>query len=263
MEITGEPLLRTRIEIPSELRLKEEVEGRILDFGGDIRIGDLRNAGTADFLVYRSIEGAHDGGMLWDMETGSFARFAHVYVNFLDGRVPWLRIETRPLMRYCELAEKRSLNMLNAEDILKVKGEEVLSVTADATIRDALALMVERKVGSTLVAEGDRFVGIWTERDLMRNSLETDFDPRTARIGDYMVTGLRFAPHTDTVYDLMDKFLGLRLRHLLVKKGEEYIGLLSVGDVVKSCLREKTREFEELHAVVSWEYYEEWGYPGR
>ena len=84
MEITGEPLLWTRIEIPSKLRFKEEIEGRILDFGGDIRIGDLRNAGTADFLVYRSIEGAHDGGMLWDMETGAFARLAHVYVNFWD-----------------------------------------------------------------------------------------------------------------------------------------------------------------------------------
>ena len=62
MERTGEPLLQARIEIPSKLRLKEEIEGRILDFGGDIRIGDLRNVGTADFLVYRSIEGAHDGG---------------------------------------------------------------------------------------------------------------------------------------------------------------------------------------------------------
>jgi len=153
--------------------------------------------------------------------------------------------------------------MLNAEDILKIKGEDVLSVTADATIRDALTLMVERKVGSTLVAEDGKFVGIWTERDLMRNSLEEGFDSQTARIGDYMVTGLRFAPHTDTVYELMDKFLGLRLRHLLVKKGEDFIGLLSVGDVVKSCLREKTREFEELHAVVSWEYYEEWGSPSR
>jgi hypothetical protein len=57
----------------------------------------------------------------------------------------------------------------------------------------------------------------------------------------------------------MDKFLGLRLRHLLIKKGEEYIGLLSIGDVIKASLQEKTREFEELHAVISWEYYEEWG----
>jgi len=151
--------------------------------------------------------------------------------------------------------------MQTAEHILGIKGEEIISVAADATICEALQVMVERKVGSTLVTENGRFVGIWTERDLMRNTLDPDFDPRTARIGDYMVTGLRFAPHTDTVYELMDKFLGLRLRHLLIRKGEEFIGLLSIGDVIKVCLQEKTREFEELHAVVSWEYYEEWRYP--
>ena len=151
--------------------------------------------------------------------------------------------------------------MQTAEDILEVKSGEIISVTADATLRTALQLMVERKVGATLVIEEGEYVGIWTERDLMRNSLEADFDPDVARIGDYMVTGLRFAPHTDTVYELMDKFLGLRLRHLLIKKEEAFIGLLSIGDVIKACLQEKTREFEKLHAAVSWEYYEEWRYP--
>lgn len=52
-----------------------------------------------------------------------------------------------------------------------------------------------------------------------------------------------------------------RLRHLLIKRDETFIGMLSIGDVIKACLQEKTREFEELHAAVSWEYYEEWRYP--
>lgn len=149
--------------------------------------------------------------------------------------------------------------MQTAANILKGKGEEIISVPVDATLRQALELMVDRKVGAILVTQEGRFVGIWSERDLMRNALKPGFDLQTARIGDYMVTGLRSAPHTDTAYLLMDKFLGLRLRHLLIKEGEEYIGLLSIGDVIRACLQEKTREFEELHAVISWEYYEEWG----
>jgi len=153
--------------------------------------------------------------------------------------------------------------MLTAGDILQRKGGQIISVPSTASLHEALELMVERKVGSVLVTEEGRFVGIWTERDLMRNSLEPSFDTSTARVGDYMMTGLRFAPQTDTVYELMDKFLGLRLRHLLIKKDEEYVGLLSIGDVIKACLQEKTKELEELHAVVSWQYYEEWGYPGR
>lgn len=86
IENTGEPLLQARIEIPQELRLKEEIEGRILDFGGDICIGDLRNTGIADFLVYRSIEGAHDGGGMKLSFLGAFTAFdAAAYAGYRPG----------------------------------------------------------------------------------------------------------------------------------------------------------------------------------
>ena len=118
--------------------------------------------------------------------------------------------------------------------------------------------MVESGVGAVLVRDGEDVVGIWTERDLMRNTLVEDFDPATARIGDLMVAPIRSAPHTDTAYNLMDKFLGLRLRHLPIERNGHYIGMVSVGDVIKASLREKTKELESLNAVVSWDYYEDW-----
>ena len=148
--------------------------------------------------------------------------------------------------------------MQTAADILRLKGNAIISVGVDATIADALERMIEHKVGATLIAQDGRYVGVWTERDLMRNALIPGFDPRAAKIREHMVTGLRAAPHSDTAYQLMDKFLGLRLRHLLIEKDGEYIGMLSVGDVVKTCLQAKTQELEALHAEVSWEYYEEW-----
>jgi signal-transduction protein with cAMP-binding, CBS, and nucleotidyltransferase domain len=73
-----------------------------------------------------------------------------------------------------------------------------------------------------------------------------------------MSTGLKSATHTDTVYMLKDKFLGLRLRHLLIEKEGKYIGLLSTGDIIKASLREKDLELKDLNAIVSWEYYENW-----
>ncbi len=145
-----------------------------------------------------------------------------------------------------------------AEDMVREKDRNIISVQADTTIRETLQLMVENKVGAILITENDAIVGIWTERDLLHNILIEGFDPKTARIGDYMVAPIHSAPCTDTVYNLMDKFLGLRLRHLPIKKHEEYIGLLSVGDVMKASIQEKTRELEALNAVVSWEYYEDW-----
>ena len=145
-----------------------------------------------------------------------------------------------------------------AEQILQEKGGEIYSVEEDATILEALRLMVEKKVGSTLVAQGRRLVGIYTERDLMRNTIDPEFDPADARIGDYMTRGLKFAPHTDNAYELMDKFLGLRLRHLLIDRDGEFIGLLSIADVIRSALQERTRELEDLQQVVNWEYHEVW-----
>jgi signal-transduction protein with cAMP-binding, CBS, and nucleotidyltransferase domain len=59
----------------------------------------------------------------------------------------------------------------------------------------------------------------------------------------------------------MDKFLGMRLRHLLIEKNGQYIGMLSSGDVMKETLREKTREYESLNFEVSWDYYENWRTP--
>ena len=120
--------------------------------------------------------------------------------------------------------------------------------------------MNAQKVGAILLTdeENGKIVGIWTERDLLRNEVDEGFDAKTARIGDYMTSGLESAPSTDTTYQLMDRFLGLYLRHLLVKKEEEYIGLISIGDVIKACLHEKDQELKNLNAIVSWEYYEDW-----
>jgi CBS domain-containing protein len=145
-----------------------------------------------------------------------------------------------------------------AEQILQDKGGELYTVAEGTTVLEALRIMVESKVGSILIKQGTRIVGIYTERDLMRNTIEPGFDPATTTMAQVMTRGLQYAPHSDTAFDLMDKFLGLRLRHLLVDRAGEFIGVLSIGDVVRSALRERTRELEELQEVVNWEYYEEW-----
>lgn len=148
--------------------------------------------------------------------------------------------------------------MKTAAEILQDKDSHLISVAPDTSIIEALRIMIKNHIGGILIQEGDDIVGIWTERDLMRNSITANFDVKTAKIKDYMTTGLLCAPHTDTVYQLLDKFLGMRLRHLLIKKDGQYIGLLSIGDVIKATLQEKDIELQELNAMKSWEYYEDW-----
>jgi signal-transduction protein with cAMP-binding, CBS, and nucleotidyltransferase domain len=145
-----------------------------------------------------------------------------------------------------------------ARDILKEKGGHMVTINSDATVYQALTVMTQNRVGSIVVVEQEKIVGIWTERDLMFRALEEGFDPKTARLWDNMSQNLVSANVEEQAYQLYDKFLGRRIRHLLIEEDGEYIGLLSVGDVMKANLQQKNEEFEELNHMVSLEYYENW-----
>ncbi len=148
--------------------------------------------------------------------------------------------------------------MKTAEDMVREKGQEICNVPPDATILDALQVMLKHRIGAILVKENDKLVGIWTERDLMANTATPGFDPKTALIKDYMTTDLLSAPCTESAFGLFDKFVGIRLRHLLIEKDGKYIGIVSTGDVMRTLLVEKTQELQQLNSIVSWEYYENW-----
>ena len=149
--------------------------------------------------------------------------------------------------------------MKTAWDILQDKGQlEIYCVPPETTVREALRVMTDNRIGAILVKQGDQYVGIWTERDLLWNSVDDGFEPSTSRIADVMVTDLVLTPHDDTVFALMDKLLGRRHRRMLIEKDGELVGFLSAGDVMKACLQEKSNELDHLKAIVSWEYYEDW-----
>jgi len=148
--------------------------------------------------------------------------------------------------------------MKTAEEMIKEQKHDVFHVSPTTTIREALKLMTDKKIGATLVKDNDEIVGIWTERDLMKNVLEGGFNLDTSLIKTYMTKTLQYADHADTILQLQDKFLGLRIRHLLIKKDGQFIGMLSSGDVTRHSLKEKTDELRRLNKRVSWEYYENW-----
>ena len=150
--------------------------------------------------------------------------------------------------------------MNTAEDILKDKNREMLWVSSDQTIQEVIELMVKNRIGAILVKKGGDIVGIWTERDLLRNLVSPGFDPRRAPIGEYMSSPLHSAPHDASLESLEEMFLGLFIRHLLIEKEGSYIGLLSIGDVLRANLLEKDRKIKELNSLASWQYYENWGW---
>ncbi len=148
--------------------------------------------------------------------------------------------------------------MFTAESIVNEKNHDIISTSPDSTVADALKIMLEEKIGAIAIKDGDKFVGIWTERDLMKNVVTEGFFSKTSKIKDFMSTDLKTAQFNESVFSLQDKMLGKRIRHLFIEKENKIIGILSTGDLIKCILNDKTKELKELNAIVNFDYYENW-----
>jgi len=147
-----------------------------------------------------------------------------------------------------------------AGEIVAEKNSETVCVSKTQSIHEAIQLMNESKIGAILVKDNDEMIGIWTERDYLRNSNDPEFNRGTAKVGDFMTSPLHFAPHDATLTQLEEMFLGLFLRHIPVEKEGQFIGMVSIGDVLRANLLEKDRQIKELNSLASWQYYENWGW---
>ncbi len=137
-----------------------------------------------------------------------------------------------------------------AEDIVNDKGIDLITVPANTTIYETIKVMVQHKTGTVLVTERDELIGVWSERDLMRNISSDGFDMKTAQIRDYMAVGIPTVPHTYTAEDLMNRLHGLNRRHLIVEKDGKPLGLLTAEDIYKDHLVEKSKHYAELFEHV-------------
>lgn len=150
-----------------------------------------------------------------------------------------------------------------AGDILQGKNAEMITAEAHQNVLEVLQVMVEKNIGAILVREGDHITGIWTEKDYMRNSLQAGFDLKKTRIGDVMTPILHKAAYETPIPKLQEMYLGLYTRYVMIEKDGRFVGLLSIGDVLRANLLEKDRELKKLNQLVSWDYYEDWRWDAR
>ncbi len=136
--------------------------------------------------------------------------------------------------------------MHTAEDILNMKGREIICVPPETPLHAALETMVACKIGALLVGTYDDIRGIWTERDFMRNSLENGFDAETTKIGDVMNPHVFKVPHDHDKNRLLDAFHHNKLRYMVVEKHGRNVGLIAISDVIMACLAEKTEDYHRL-----------------
>ena len=143
--------------------------------------------------------------------------------------------------------------MKTAGDIVAEKNSETVCVSKTQSIHEAIRLMNKSKIGAILVKENDEMIGIWTERDYLRNSDDPEFNSGTAKVGDFMTSPLHFAPHDATLTQLEEIFLGLFLRHIPVEKDGRFIGMVSIGDLnrAENSVQAQTIHYLEQYMSVS------------
>jgi CBS domain-containing protein len=142
--------------------------------------------------------------------------------------------------------------MTTAADILKSKlNSAVYSIEPGASVFDAVTLMAQKNIGGLLVVEGERVVGIVTERDVARRVVLTARAPKDTPLRDIMTTAVMGVPPERTSEECMALMTEHRLRHLPVMEGDTLIGVVSIGDLVKGILTEQKFIIEQLEHYIA------------
>jgi CBS domain-containing protein len=144
--------------------------------------------------------------------------------------------------------------MFTVAEIIKQKGGMVLSVDQNDSVYDAISLMSELNVGAVLVKKRDSISGIFTERDYLQKIALKSLSSRETKISDVMSSPVITARSGDSIQDCMETMTRCRCRHLPVVDGEELLGIVSIGDLVKKMLEEKESEIEQLSHYITGSY---------
>jgi CBS domain-containing protein len=141
---------------------------------------------------------------------------------------------------------------MRIRDVLRGKGDLVVTVSPDATVRDLLGLLAEHNVGALVVsADGSSVSGIVSERDVVRRLHDAGTGLLDQRVSAIMTTEVRTVEPEEHVDDLMRLMTDHRIRHVPVLVDGRLAGIVSIGDVVKQRLGELEDERDQLSRYIS------------
>lgn len=140
--------------------------------------------------------------------------------------------------------------MTTVRQLLQQKGHEVSIIRPDQTVFDALRLMADANIGSLLVMENGKLIGVISERLYARKvALKGKTSPTTA-VKDIMETEVVYVRPEQSIEECMALMTAKRVRHLPVLDGEKVVGIISIGDLVKSIIGDQKFVIEQLEHYV-------------
>lgn len=121
--------------------------------------------------------------------------------------------------------------MRTVDDILNQKGRDVATVSRGAAVIEAAQMMNERRIGAVVVSDGDKLVGIFTERDVLNRVVAAERDPRRTLVGDVMTTPMACCTGKTTIDECSRVMREKRIRHIPVVEDGRLRGMISIGDL--------------------------------
>jgi CBS domain-containing protein len=147
---------------------------------------------------------------------------------------------------------------LAGEEIMKTllqvlndkKYKELISIAPNRPVFDALVILAEYKIGALAVMEGDKLVGIFSERDYAREVVLQGRSSKTTQIHEVMTSKIITGAPDDLVEKAMSIMSEKRFRHLPVVNGDKVLGMLSLGDLVKETITHQQTLIKELESYI-------------
>lgn len=140
------------------------------------------------------------------------------------------------------------------QSILNRKGSEIWSLSPQATVYDAIALMAEKGVGALLVTSGGRLAGIISERDYARKVILKGKSSRDTPVEEIMTRDVVTVTPRQTVDECMRIMTNSRIRHLPVLDGDRVAGMISIGDLVKAIIAAQEATIQQLTSYIAGSY---------
>lgn len=131
------------------------------------------------------------------------------------------------------------------------KYKEVISIAPHRPVFDALVVLAEYKIGALVVLEGEKLVGIFSERDYAREVVLKGKSSKVTQISDVMTHKVLSASPDDTVEQAMSLMSEKRIRHLPVVENGKVIGVLSIGDLVKETITYQQNLIKQLESYIT------------
>jgi CBS domain-containing protein len=140
---------------------------------------------------------------------------------------------------------------VSVRQVLEAKGAQVHSVAPGASVFEALEVMAKHDIGAVVVAEGECLAGIFTERDYARKLILRGKASKETRVGELMTPNVLTVSPSQSVDDCMQLMTENRVRHLPVVDRGRLVGIVTIGDAVKTVIAQQEATIRQLSSYIA------------